>query len=162
MSLELGSLKDRVELTNGELIPWESPAGKPMKIAATAAEYPWSDIAQALQPNGSTLDYVENAPYSGMLGNHRYGIEKDNWNTSLFLSGASSGYYAPTTANDPEANIQDWHTFNNTGGPYDGQPLAIQQETAAAQPQRLLHEPRRAAVAGDHGERLERRPLPGR
>jgi hypothetical protein len=128
MSLELGSLKDRVELTNGELIPWTSPEGKPMKVAATAAEFPWSDIAQALQPNGSTLDYVENAPYSGMLGNHRYGIEKDNWNTSLFLSGALSGYYAPTSANDPEANIQNWHIFNNTGGPYDGQPLAVQQE----------------------------------
>jgi hypothetical protein len=128
MSLELGSLKDRVELTNGELIPWTSPEGKPMKIAATAAEFPWTDIAQALNPNGSTLDYVENAPYSGVLGNHRYGIEKDNWNTSLFLSGLSAGYYAPTSANDPEANIQNWHTFNNTGGPYDGQPLAVQQE----------------------------------
>jgi hypothetical protein len=128
MSLELGSLKDRVELTNGELIPWTSPEGKAMKIAASAPEFPWSDIAQALNPNGSTLDYVENAPYSGMLGNHRYGIEKDNWNTSLFLSGAASGYYAPTSANDPEANIQLWHTFNNTGGPYDGQPLAVQQE----------------------------------
>jgi cephalosporin-C deacetylase-like acetyl esterase len=30
MSLELGSLKDRVELTNGELIPWQSPGGKAM------------------------------------------------------------------------------------------------------------------------------------
>jgi hypothetical protein len=128
MSLEIGSLKDRVEKENGELIPWTSPEGKPMKIAATAAEFPWTDIAQALQPNGSTLDYVENAPYSGMLGNHRYGIEKDNWNTSLFLSGALSGYYAPTNINDPEANIQSWHAFNNTGGPYDGQPLAVQQE----------------------------------
>src|SRR6201995_2127142 len=36
MSLQLGSLKDRVELLNGEIVPWESPAGKPMKIAATA------------------------------------------------------------------------------------------------------------------------------
>ena len=62
MSLELGSLKDRVELTNGELIPWTSPEGKPMKIAATAPEYPWSDLAQALQPNGSSLDYVANEP----------------------------------------------------------------------------------------------------
>ncbi len=129
MSLELGSLKDRVELPGGELIPWESPVKKlPLKIAATAAEFPWTDIAQALQPNGSTLDYVANAPYNGMLGDHRYGIEKASWNAGLFLTGASSGYYAPTSANDPEANIQNWHTFNIAGGPYDGQPLAIQQE----------------------------------
>jgi hypothetical protein len=128
MSLELGSLKDRVELPTGELIPWESPGGKPMKIAATAPEFPWSDIAQALQPNGSTLDYVANAPYSGMLGDHRYGIEKASWNAGLYLTGASSGYYAPTSAADPEANIQEWHNFNITGGPYDGKPLELQQE----------------------------------
>ncbi len=90
MSLQLGSLKDRVELPNHELIPWESPGGKPMKIAATAPEFPWTDIAQALQPNGSTLDYVANAPYSGMLGNHRFGIEKNNWNASLFLAGSAA------------------------------------------------------------------------
>jgi hypothetical protein len=128
MSLEQGSLKDRIQLTNGEYIPWVSPKGTPMKIAATAPEYPWSDIAQALQPNGSGLDYVANAPYNGMMGDHRFGIEKNNWNGQLFLAGQLLGYYAPTSANDPEANIQNWHTFNTTGGPYDGLPLAIQQE----------------------------------
>ncbi len=128
MSLELGSLKDRVELTNGELIPWESPAGKPMKIAATAPEYPWSDIAQALNPNGSNLDYVANAPYKGILGNHEFGIEKNNWNASLYNAGLLLGYYAPTSANDPEANLQEWHANNITGGPYNGKPLTVQQE----------------------------------
>ncbi|MHB8233937.1 MAG: alpha/beta hydrolase family protein, partial [Solirubrobacteraceae bacterium] len=128
MSLELGSLKDRVELTNGTLIPWESPGGKPMKIAATAAEFPWTDIAQALQPNGSTLDYVANSPYRGVNNDHRFGIEKNNWNGSLFVAGQLLGYYAPTSANDPEANIVEWHNFNIKGGPYDGEALAIQQE----------------------------------
>ncbi len=126
MSLELGSLKDRVELENGELIPWTSPEGKPMKIAATAAEYPWTDIAEALQPNGSTLDYVENSPYKGILGNHEYGIEKNNWNASLYGAGQVLGYYGPP--GDPEANITEWHNFNITGGPYNGKALAIQQE----------------------------------
>jgi hypothetical protein len=128
MSLELGALKDRVELTNGELIPWESPLGKPMKIAATAPEYPWSDIAQSLQPNGSNLDYVGNAPYKGVLGNHEFGIEKNNWNASLFGAGTLLGYYAPTSAADPEANLTEWHNFDITGGPYNGKPLAVQQE----------------------------------
>jgi hypothetical protein len=128
MSLELGSLKDRVELQNGELIPWESPLGKPMKIAATAPEYPWSDIAQSLQPNGSNLDYVANAPYKGILGNHEFGIEKNNWNASLFTAGTLLGYYAPTSAADPEANLTEWHNFDITGGPYNGKALAVQQE----------------------------------
>jgi hypothetical protein len=128
MSLQLGSLKDRVELTNHELIPWESPGGKPMKIAATAPEYPWTDLAQALQPNGSNLDFVANSTYSGPLGNHRFGIEKNNWNGSLFLAGSLLGYLSPESNNDPEANIRAWHTSNLTGGPYDGKPLAVQQE----------------------------------
>ena len=129
MSLQLGSLKNRVELLNGELIPWVSPKGTPMKIAATAPEYPWSDLAQSLQPNGSNLDYVAEAPYSGMLGNHEFGIEKRNWNEDLYLGGELEGaYYAPTSAKDPEANMTEWYSFNATGGPYNGQPMAVQQE----------------------------------
>jgi hypothetical protein len=128
MSLQLGSLKDRVELLNGEYVPWTSPKGTPMKIAATAPEYPWTDLAQSLQPNGSDLDYVAEAPYSGMLGNHEYGIEKNNWNGSLYLAGQLLGYYAPTSLGEPEANLVEWHNFNITGGPYNGKPLAIQQE----------------------------------
>jgi hypothetical protein len=126
MSLQLGSLKDRVELPNHELIPWESPGGKPMKIAATAPEFPWTDISQALMPNGSTLDYAANSPYKGMLGDHRIGIEKNNWNSLLYLAGQVAGYYGPTS--DPEANLTGWHNFDIAGGPYDGEPLAIQQE----------------------------------
>jgi hypothetical protein len=126
MSLQLGSLKDRVELPNHELVPWESPGGKPMKIAATAPEFPWTDISQALEPNGSGLDYAANSPYSGMLGNHRFGIEKNNWNASLYGAGLLLGYYGPTT--DPEANLTGWHNLDITGGPYDGEPLALQQE----------------------------------
>ena len=129
MSLQLGSLKDRVELPNGELIPWVSPKGTPMKIAATAPEFPWTDLAQSLQPNGSNLDYVANAPYAGVLGNHEFGIQKQNWNESLYFGGLfAGGFYAPPPA-EPEANITEWFNFNSTGGPYNGKPLAVQQET---------------------------------
>ena len=128
MSSQLGSLKDRVELLNGELIPWVSPKGTSMKIAATAPELTWTDLAQSLQPNGSNLDYVANAPYAGVLGNHEFGIQKQNWNTNLYFGGLlAGGFYAPSPA-EPEANITEWFNFNNTGGPYNGQPLAVQQE----------------------------------
>ncbi|MHB8242407.1 MAG: acetylxylan esterase [Solirubrobacteraceae bacterium] len=126
MSLQLGSLKDRVELLNGELVPWESPGGKAMKIAATAPEYPWSDIATALQPNGSSLDFVANDPYNGINHEFRFGIEKNNWNASLYGAGALIGYYGPS--GEPEGNLTEWHNFNIKGGPYDGEPLALQQE----------------------------------
>jgi hypothetical protein len=126
MSLQLGALKDRIELPSHEYVPWESPGGKPMKIAATAPEFPWTDLSQALMPNGSTLDYVANSPYRGALGDHRFGIEKQNWNASLYNAGAVLGYYGPES--DPEANLTGWHNFDITGGPYDGLPMALQQE----------------------------------
>jgi dienelactone hydrolase len=128
MSAQLGSMNNRVEMLNGELVPWTTKGGTPMKIAATAPEYPWTDLAQALEPNGSWLDYVTNAPYSGVLGNHEFGIEKRSWNESLYLAGAALGYYAPTSLGEPEANNTEWYNFNQTGGPYNGQALAIQQE----------------------------------
>jgi fermentation-respiration switch protein FrsA (DUF1100 family) len=129
MSSQLGSLKDRVELPNGELIPWVSSKGTSMKIAATAPELTWTDLAQSLQPNGSNLDFVANAPYAGVLGNHEFGIQKQNWNTNLYFGGLlAGGFYAPSPA-EPEANITEWFGFNSTGGPYNGQPLAVQQET---------------------------------
>lgn len=128
MSSQLGSLKDRVQLPNGELIPWASPEGTPMKIAATAPEFTWTDLAQSLQPNGSNLDYVAYAPYSGVLGNHEFGIQKQNWTTNLYFGGLlAGGFYAPPGV-DPEANLTEWFNFNSTGGPYDSQPLAVQQE----------------------------------
>jgi len=129
MSLQLGSLKDRVQLPDGELVPWVSPKGTPMKIAATAPEVPWTDLSQSLQPNGSNLDYVAEAPYSGVLGNHEFGIQKRNWNEALYFGGLfAGGFYAPAPA-EAEANITEWFIFNSTGGPYNGQPLAVQQET---------------------------------
>ena len=88
---------------------------------------PWTDLPQALQPNGSNLDYVANAPYSGMLGNHEFGVEKRTGTNSSICAGARW----PTTRrrpNEPEANNTEWYNFNQTGGPYNGKPLAIQQE----------------------------------
>ncbi len=128
MSAQLGSMNNRVEMLNGELVPWTTKNGTPMKISATAPEYPWTDLAQALQPNGSWLDYVTSAPYAGVLGNHEFGIEKRLWNEELYLAGAAAAYYAPTTINEPEANNTDWYTLSQTGGPYNGQPFALQEE----------------------------------
>jgi hypothetical protein len=127
MSAQLGSLNDRVEMLNGELVPWTTKNGTPMKIAATAPTNGWTDLAQALQPNGSPLDYVTNAPYAGVLGDHEFGIQKQFWNEELYLTGAAAAYYAPTSLGEPEANNTEWYNFNQTGGPYEGQTLALQQ-----------------------------------
>src|SRR4051795_974520 len=135
MALQLGALKDRVQLPDGSLIQWQSPNGTPMAIAATAPEFPWSDLAQALMPNGSSLDYVAASPYPGAHGNHRFGIQKQNWNGTLFTAAQLLGYLAPTSGTgypDVTAHLSAWNTFNSSGGPYDGAALATQELTELA------------------------------
>ena len=121
ISLALGALRNRTQLPNGSLVPWTSPLGKPMAIAATVPEFTWSDLATSLNPNGSSLDYVADAPYSG--GGHRVGIQKQSWNNSLYLAGTLLGYYAPI-GTDPSADITGWKALTDTGGPFDGNPAA--------------------------------------
>ena len=41
MSIALGALRNRTQLPDGSLVPWTSPLGKPMQIAATVPEYTW-------------------------------------------------------------------------------------------------------------------------
>ena len=53
-----------------------------MQIAATAPNIPWTDLAYSLAPNGSTLDYVADAPYRG-----RIGVEKQSYVNGLYVSG---------------------------------------------------------------------------
>ncbi len=121
ISIALGALRNRVQLPNGSLAPWTSPLGTPMAIAATVPQFTWSDLATALNPNGSPLDYVVDAPYLG--GGHRFGIQKQSWNASLFLAGQLLGFYAPA-GTDPSADIVGWKALTDTGGPYDGDPAA--------------------------------------
>ena len=103
MSLQLGSLKDRVELPNGELDPVDEPARQTDENRRDRARIPVDATSRtALQPERQHLDYVANAPYSGINGDHRFGIEKNNWNGSLYLAGPLLGYYAPTSAATPK------------------------------------------------------------
>jgi predicted acyl esterase len=120
LSMALGALKDRKMAPDGSLAPWTSPLGTPMRIAAATPEIPWTDLASALTPNGTTLDYVADAPYQG-----RTGVLKQSWENALYTAG-SSFFYAPT-GTDPSADLTSWHTTLNNGEPYDdasGNPLA--------------------------------------
>jgi predicted acyl esterase len=115
-SLILASLRDRVMMPNGSLVPWTSPGGLPMRIAAAAPIVPWSDLAYSLTPNGRTLDYRVDNPYGT-----RGGVQKDSWNTLLYDAGLGSGYYAPPGA-DPSADLTSWNARIEAGEPYDGDP----------------------------------------
>jgi acetyl esterase/lipase len=83
ISMALAALKDRKMLENGTLVPWVSPDGVPISLAAAAPEIPWTDLAYSLVPNGYTLDYVQDSPYDmGPIG-----VEKRSFVGGLFALG---------------------------------------------------------------------------
>lgn len=123
MSMALGALKNRKVLPDSSLVPWQSPAGKPMQIAATAPSIPWTDLAYSLVPNGSTLDYVADAPYRGAVG-----VEKQSLIQGLYLSGlAAPGFYAPA-GSDPAADLIGWRDRLDAGEPYGADVQSILSE----------------------------------
>ncbi|HET9676485.1 MAG TPA: CocE/NonD family hydrolase [Solirubrobacterales bacterium] len=56
-SMELAFLRDKVRLPSGRLVPWRSPDGRRMAIAAAYPRLPWSDLVSALVPNGRSKDW---------------------------------------------------------------------------------------------------------
>jgi acetyl esterase/lipase len=125
LSMALGALKDRklikVSATQDSLVPWQSPGGKNMRIAAAQPDIPWTDLANSLQPNGHTLDYVADAPY---LKRGRIGVEKSSYTAGLYgLGQVLSNYSAPGT--DPDADLTTWFARIGAGEPYDADPVSL-------------------------------------
>lgn len=52
ISMSLAYLKDRIRRPDGTYVPWRSPGGRELSIAASAPIIPWSDLASALVHNG--------------------------------------------------------------------------------------------------------------
>jgi predicted acyl esterase len=123
MSIALAALRDRTMLPDGSLVPWKSPGGLAMELAAAVPQWPWTDLAYALMPNGSTLDYLDDAPYRGPDGDAPIGVEKASYVTGLYGLGLAGSNYAPPGV-DPGADLTGWYTLINAGEPYDSNPLA--------------------------------------
>jgi predicted acyl esterase len=118
-AVALAVLKDRTMLPDGRLVPWTTPRGVQMRIAAAAAQTPWTDLLASLVPNGSTLDYVSDATYRG-----RTGVLKQEWENALLGTGLP--YYFAGKGADPSADLVGWHDLLNAGESYDdlgGNPL---------------------------------------
>lgn len=112
-SLILAKLKDRIMLQNGTLQQWRSPKGKKMRIAAASAIVPWSDLADALMPNGRALDRHYGSSVPGP-----FGVEKKVWVDVLYAAGKVAGNYSPQGA-DPSSDLTTWYSFASQGEPYD-------------------------------------------
>jgi fermentation-respiration switch protein FrsA (DUF1100 family) len=119
ISMALAALRNRTMLQDGSLVPWTSPDGTPMEIAAAVPQWPWTDLAYALLPNGHNLDYVADSPYRGPEGNAPAGVVKTTFVGALYTIGALKSNYAKP-GEDPEADLTNWFTKLISGEPYDG------------------------------------------
>ena len=126
-----------------------------MEIKAAFPRWPWSDLVDALLPNGRFLD--TEVPASGQ-SREPLGVEIQSYVSGLIAEGDASGYIAPAGA-DPEADLTKWYALVNAGEPY-----ALEGEAIANQiydlPPGLRHPAGRQAGADAARERLDRRPVP--
>jgi predicted acyl esterase len=114
LSIALGALRNREMLPGGELVPWTSPEGTAMEIAAAVPQWSWSDISSALAPNGRNLDYVTDSPYRGPTGKLPIGVMKFSYTEGLYKVGAEVNTYSPNTFD----SIPIWRERLRGGDPY--------------------------------------------
>jgi X-Pro dipeptidyl-peptidase-like protein len=130
-SFDLAALRDRMMLPDGRLIPWRSPSGIPLRIAAAAPVIPWTDLVYAAAPNGATLTYAVTPPGAD---SSPVGVEKATFVNAIFAAaqfatgpgqpvgqpfvpGRPMGFLAPPGV-DPDADVGAWVARTNAGEPY--------------------------------------------
>lgn len=123
-SLELAYLGNRIRRPDGTFASWTSPKGKSLSIAAAWPRWPWSDLVDALLPNGRFLD-TEVAPPGQSL--QPVGIPIASYVSGLYALGQSSGYYcgdapASTPCTNPDADLTTDLALVSAGEP--ASPLA--------------------------------------
>jgi hypothetical protein len=92
-----------------------------MELAAAVPQWPWTDLAYSLMPNGRTLDYVADSPYRGPDGKAPIGIAKSSYVAGLYGLGLAASNYAPP-GTDPDADLTTWYALVNAGEPYESNP----------------------------------------
>jgi len=107
-SLHLGVLRNRVVNPNGTYSPWQSPLGENLSVAVATPSVPWTDLIQALAPNGDTLDYLKDGKFQGNIG-----VMKESYVQGLYASARNAA-----AGEDPKADLAGWFNRLNQGEPY--------------------------------------------
>ena len=114
-TMQLALLADRIRRPDGVTESWQSPDGVPLHIAAAWARWPWTDLADALQPNGRLgLD-----TYASPVG-----VEIEAYVNALYALANTTGFVAPLGA-DPGADLTAWSQRLAKGEPYGADVRAL-------------------------------------
>jgi pimeloyl-ACP methyl ester carboxylesterase len=111
---------DRARMPDGALVPWRSPAGRALHVAAAAPLYTWASLTAALLPNGRTTDRDGDAP---RLARDPVGIPLGTYLTGFFAGGpaTANGFYARPGA-DATADFTAWFVRFTAGAPFVDDP----------------------------------------
>ena len=137
-TLMLAALRDRVMRPDGRLVPWRSPAGRALRIAAAAPVIPWSDLVTAAAPNGRvsptgvTGAAVAHAPIGVPKGSFvngiglaaQFAIGPGQPVGEPFVPGRPMGFLQPP-GTGPEPTVVEWVARIDAGEPYTD-PLATE------------------------------------
>ncbi len=130
-SLMLTALADRTMRPDGALVPWRTPSGRRLRLAAAAPVIPWSDLIYAAAPNGRVAA-TRITPRA--RANSPVGVEKATFVNAIFAAaqfatgpgqpigepfvpGRPMGFLAPPLV-DPEADVTNWVSRTSQGEPY--------------------------------------------
>jgi predicted acyl esterase len=131
-SFMLAALNDRTMLPDGRLVPWRSPAGTPLRLAAAAPVIPWTDLVSAIAPNGRELTHTVTPRAAagdpvgvfkitfahGILLAAQVAVGPGQPVGEPFQAGRPMGFLAPPGV-DPEADVAGWVARADQGEPYD-------------------------------------------
>jgi len=114
-SLQLGWLKNRVRTTDGKLVPWRSPKGRPLSIRAAWPRGEWSNLAWSLIPTGYFSDTAKGvaAEKAAPVGTPLGALTE----TTLLQLLLGADYGAPEGA-DPQVDPIGWSKLFAAGEPY--------------------------------------------
>jgi pimeloyl-ACP methyl ester carboxylesterase len=119
LSMELAYLKNRVRMPNGSLVPWTSPKGTPISITAAYPRWQWTDLADALLPNGRFLDFKSSTDGASTSP---IGIPIASYLTGLYDVGLKDAYYCGDAPANPctnsNANLTQQFNEAMAGEPY--------------------------------------------
>ena len=123
-TLNLARLRNRMRMEDGSFMPWQSPAGRPLSIAAAWARWAASDLTYALQPNGRFLDFRTPRRNQGIRPG---GVMKKSYLDGLYATGTAGGFYAPQGGSF-NADITTWKALSDRGEPARPDALAVGRE----------------------------------
>ncbi|MBA2763405.1 MAG: hypothetical protein H0U42_01780 [Thermoleophilaceae bacterium] len=130
-TMMLAALRDRVMLPDGKLVPWRSPDGTRLRLAAAGAVIPWTDLVDAALPNGRVsangvtprreatqpIGVAKASFVNAILLAAQFAIGPGQPVGEPFVPGRPMGYLAPP-GTDPEADVASFVARINAGEPY--------------------------------------------